>query len=162
MKCLLVLGEGGERRDGGLEVRLPHLRAFAARKLGLILEGGGPPVPELSLVVERVQHRRRVALAAATLYPDRGRPPVRERALGIVASGEGDGSVDRQPAIEEELLPERDLLGSLRIVGRNGCERPGRGEDPLPAGSRLGEPAWPWNGRQTGAGRRRRRGTWHR
>src|SRR5207253_7069850 len=132
LKGLLVLGEARERRDGGLEVRLPHLHGIRDGEGRLILEGLRSTVPELRLVVQRVQHRQRVALAAATQYPDGGRPAVGERALGIVASGTGHGSVDRQPAVEEELLSERDLFGRLRIIGRNGCERLVAGQAHLP------------------------------
>src|SRR5439155_12668321 len=130
--------------------RLPHLHGIHDRQRRLILEGLRSTVPELRLVVERVQHRRRVALTAATLHPDGRRPPVGERALGIVARGAGHRSVDRQPAVKEELLAERDLVRRLRIVGWNGCECLVDGQACLFGGSRLRERTWLGYGRRTG------------
>src|SRR6202140_4439377 len=59
LKGLLILGIGRERRDGCREVRLRHLHGIHDRERRLILESLRSTVPELRLVVERVQHGRR-------------------------------------------------------------------------------------------------------
>lgn len=110
-----VAGDGGHR---GVHRGLPHLEGIRDRKRGLLLERRCAAVPELAPIVKRVQDGRRVALSHSPADADRRRLPVGERALRVVTRGAGDRTVGREPALEEEPLAERDLLGRLGIVGR--------------------------------------------
>src|SRR5439155_555313 len=105
-------------RDGGVKIRLSHLHGVHDWQSRLLLECSGAPIPELHLVVKRVQHRRRIALADTVVDADRNLSSVGECESRLVTACARHSSVCRQPAIEEQLLAERDLFRRLWIVLR--------------------------------------------
>src|SRR2546425_8291439 len=115
---VLVLRDGGDPGHGGVEARLAHLDGVDDRQRRLLLERLHPPVPELRLIVERVQNRRGVALADTAIDPDGGGPPVGERAPGIMAGAARPGPVRRPATVKEQILAEGAFLGGLGIVRR--------------------------------------------
>src|SRR6266849_11208589 len=115
---LLVFSYGCDPGHGSVQAGLAHLNRIDDRQRGLLLERLHPTVPELRLIVEGVQNRRRVALADPAFDTDRSGPPVGECAGGIMARTASHGPVSRQATIEEQSLAEGDLLGGLRIVWR--------------------------------------------
>src|SRR5262249_51527262 len=112
--------DGGDRR---VEIRLAHLDGIDDGQGGLLLEGSHPTIPELELVVERIQDRRGVPLAPTALNIGGSCSPTVKGPGRIVAARTRDRSVDRQSAIEKELLPKRDILRRLRVVRGNGRYR---------------------------------------
>src|SRR2546426_5319182 len=108
---------GCDPGHGRLQVRLAHFIRIDDRQRRLLLEGIRPAVPELGLVVERVQNRRCIALADAAVDPDGGRTPVGESAGRIMTAAASHGPISRQATVEEQFLAERNFLGGLRIVG---------------------------------------------
>src|SRR5262249_41472089 len=106
---------------------------------------------------ERVEHRRRVALAGAAVDADRYRPPVGEGARRVVAGGAGDRAVARQPRIEKELLTQRNPGWPERgrrhgILGQN-SRKAG-----LILTARLGQRSRLWKRRRLARRQWRRRG----
>lgn len=103
---------------GGIQAGLAHFTRIGDGKRHLLLERLHAPIPELRLVLKRVQNSRRVALADATFDADRDGSPVSESARRVVARTASNGSINRQATVEEKILAERDFLRSLRIVRR--------------------------------------------
>ncbi len=117
LEGLPVFPNGCDPGHGRLQVRLAHFIRIDDRQRRLLLEGIRPAVPELGLVVERVQNRRCIALADAAVDPDGGRTPVGESAGRIMTAAASHGPISRQATVEEQFLAERNFLGGLRIVG---------------------------------------------
>src|SRR5262249_20922581 len=113
-----VLAHLGESGHDGIQTGFAHFRRIDDWKRSLLLERSGPPVPGLRHVVERVQYGRGVALSNTTLDANRKRAPVGERPCGVMTAAARYRAICRQPAVEEQLLPKRDLVRCLRIVGR--------------------------------------------
>src|SRR5262249_40526860 len=89
------------------------------RQRRLLLEGRDPAIPELRLVVQRVQDGGGVPLARAAVDADRGRPAVGKGPSGIMTGGASHGAIGGQPAIEGQFLAEGDFLRGLRLVARD-------------------------------------------
>ena len=89
-----------------------------------------PAVPELRLVVERIQDGWRVSLACASADDDRDWPAVGEGTRGSMAGRTGNRAVTREPAIEDtRLFALRHRRGRAlavrppRFGGAKSCER---------------------------------------
>ena len=95
---------------------MAHFNGIDNRQRGLLLERVDPAVPELSLVIERIQDSRCIALADAAFDADGGGLPVGEGKRGIMACAARDSPVHRQATIEKKFLAKGDLLRCLRIV----------------------------------------------
>src|SRR5262249_62003846 len=91
-KSLLILLDAGDRFHGGIQAGLAHFKRIANRERRLLLERLRPAIPELELVVERVQDGGGVPLAHAAADADRGRPAVGESASRILAGGASHGA----------------------------------------------------------------------
>jgi hypothetical protein len=96
-----------------------------------LLERIDPAVPKLRLIIERVQNGWRVALTDTAVDADRCRPAIGESACRIVACGAGDCAVTLEPALEEQLLAQRDLSGRERAGRRHDRCSQGRGKADL-------------------------------
>jgi hypothetical protein len=70
LKDLLVLCDCADLRYGGIHAGLAHFIRIDNWQCCLLLEGFDPAVPELALVVERVQNGWFVALAHAAVDTD--------------------------------------------------------------------------------------------
>jgi len=119
LECLLLLLDTGDLRYSRVQVRMPHLAGINNREPGLLLKRLGPAVPELCLVIQGVQNRRRVALANPTFYADRGGFSVGEGEVWIMAGAARNSAVGRQTAFEKKFLTERNFFRTLRIVRGN-------------------------------------------
>ncbi len=119
LERLFVFFDGCDPRPRRVQAGLAHLHGIDDRQSGLFLKRLRATVPELRLVIECVQNGWGVALACASFDTDRDGPPISEGAAGIMTRTAGHCPVCRQPAIEEQLLAEGDLLGGLRIVRWN-------------------------------------------
>src|SRR5919106_946758 len=75
--CLYSL-DSGELAYRGLQRGLAHFKGVNDRKARLLLEGLGPAIPKLRLVVEGVQDGGGVPLADSAMDADRNRPTVGE------------------------------------------------------------------------------------
>ena len=85
----------GDLGYGGIHAGLAHFVRIYDRQRRLLFEGLDPAVPELGLVVERVQDGRRVPLADPTIDADRSGPAVAESAGGIVTGTARHGPIRR-------------------------------------------------------------------
>src|SRR5215470_11993708 len=100
---------------------LAHFARVHDWKRRLFLEGFHTPVPELCIVVKRVENGRSVALAGSAFDTDRNWSAVSESERRIVACAARHGSVDRQASIKEQLLAEGNCFWRLRVVRGYGC-----------------------------------------
>src|SRR5580692_2526824 len=117
-KRLIVFRHDGNSRHSSIQVRLAHFARIYDGKTRLLLESFCTTVPELRLVVQRVQNRRRVALTDAPFDTDGNDSSIRKSARRIVTCTAGNCSINRQASVKEKLFTKSDLLGSLWIVGR--------------------------------------------
>jgi len=86
----------------------------------LVLEARRASVPEHRVEVGGVQNRRRVAGPGELVDALRGLArAVRERLVLFVAGRAADLPCGAEPLVVEQLVPECDLLGSLRVVLRD-------------------------------------------
>ena len=100
--------------DGGRR----HLVVRGDRLPDLVLQAQLPSVQEQVLLVGDVVQGGGVAQDRAPLDADRGAQlVVGEALLRDVAGGAGEGVVDRQAPVEEELPSELDLRPGQRVVG---------------------------------------------
>ena len=121
---------------------MAHLDRVGDRPLGLFLQRLGPAVPELVEAVGAVDDRRAPAAAELPANALRETLAVGEGVLRVVATGAGDGAVDREALVEVEQPAE---LGLLRAS--TGCPSARRS-----APGRAGPSARRWG---TAASRRR-------
>src|SRR5205823_2381655 len=64
---LLVLADAYDAGNRGVQIRLAHLDRIDDRQRRLILQCLCPTIPELRLIVECVQNRRRISLSKAAV-----------------------------------------------------------------------------------------------
>src|ERR1700760_3691478 len=96
--------------NSGIQAGLSHLNGIDYRKSRLVLERLRTPIPELRVVVKRVENCWSVALASETLDADRNGSPISEREGRIVARTAGNGTINRQTTIEEQLFAQSDFF----------------------------------------------------
>src|SRR5271166_3525214 len=96
-KCLmelhLVVPVAGDLGNSIADACGAHLDGIGDWERCLLLERIDSAVPELRLVVKRIQNGRGVALTEAAVDADRRGPAVGESACWIVARGAGDRAV---------------------------------------------------------------------
>src|SRR5271166_6556116 len=120
---LLVFGHGRDGSHCSVEVGLAHLTRIDDGKSRLIFESFRPAVPELRLVIERIQNRRRVALAGAAFNSDGHGSSVGESERGVMAGTAGDRPVNRQASVEEKFFAKSSFFWGLWIVRWRRCPR---------------------------------------
>src|SRR5215469_10737827 len=101
-ECLAILLKRCDLPHCCIERRLAHFRRIDDRQSRLLLERAHPAIPELRLVVKRVQDRWGVTLADPAVNADGNGSTVCKRTRGIVTGSTGDASISRQPPIEEQ------------------------------------------------------------
>src|SRR5581483_8330701 len=102
-----VTGNGTQPFDagamgGGGVLLARHLDGIGERSLGLVLESGGPAVPELGGAVGPVDDGRGAAASLESLDAHRYCGAVGKRLGRLVATRTRDGAVGGQPWIEVE------------------------------------------------------------
>ena len=118
LKRRLILGHLRHGGDGGVEGGHAHLDRVGDRQLGLIFEVARAAVPELRVVVERVQHRRRVAVADLLLDADRGLAPSVKPLSGSWQVAQATlPSAERRPS-KKSFSPSATLSRARPVVGR--------------------------------------------
>src|ERR1700751_421393 len=95
LEFLFVFSDRPERGNGRLQTGLAHFTRIGNRHSSLILKRLGPTVPELLLVVDRVQYGRHIALPYHPLHTHRCGPSVGKCPLRIVTGSTSHGSVCR-------------------------------------------------------------------
>ncbi len=133
------------RAEGGLHggrVRHRHLDGIQERPLGLLLEGPGPPVPELGDVVAGVLHARRVPRPLLSLRPVRRFFPVGPgRAFRRPAGGSRCRTGCRSPrGASRRRAPCRGRRAAACRTRRRASSPGGRRASPSPA--RRGPCVW--------------------
>src|SRR6266496_2400338 len=85
LECLLVLLDTRDLRHSRIQAWVTHLNGIDNRERRLLLERVHPAVPELRLIIERIQNGWGVALADAAFDTDGGGLPVGECEFWIMA-----------------------------------------------------------------------------
>jgi hypothetical protein len=106
----------------------------------LFLEREHAPVPELCLVEQRIQNRRRIALARAPLNTNRDRSAVSEGPGRIMTGSAGNRVIGRQALIEKQTLAKTDFPRRNRIVRRYCRPHELLGHSNLPGGHWTRQP----------------------
>ena len=102
----------GDLCHSRVQVWMPHLAGINNREPGLLFKGLGPAVPKLRLVIQGVQNRRRIALANAAFYTNRGGFSVGEGEVWIMAGAARDSAVSRQRRSKKSFWP-REIFSEV-------------------------------------------------
>ncbi len=119
---LRIFRDLGNFGDDIVRRLLAHFNGIQNRKLGLILKGGRPAVPELRGLKHRVQHVGRIALAMLVLDARGGRAVVAMigKSLGGIVTGRaGNRVVDRKPLVVEQFFAKRGKLQCRLAAARH-------------------------------------------